>query len=140
MSDIKVDVQSAIKINSKKFNFSLWAHMIFDHIGINTSNIELLIVNDKDGEYYNTVFRKRPGSTNVLSFPDDDNGGLIILCDPVIIKESHELNKTIVERYFQVYCHGILHLCGYTHDIDEDARVMEEIEDNLFEIFKKNES
>ena len=86
------------------------------------------------------VFRKKPGATNVLSFPDDNNGGLIIMCDPVIEDESQHLQTTLEERYFQVFTHGILHLCGYTHDLDDDAKIMEHIEDKLFEIFKKNKS
>jgi len=140
MSDIIIEIQSSIYRDDIVDQLNAWAKLTLNHISITKSYIEIMIVDQAQGEYYNMVYRKKPGPTNVLSFPDDNNGGLIILCDPVINDESQDLNKTLDERYFQVFTHGILHLCGYTHDLDEDAKIMEHIEDKLFEIFKKNES
>lgn len=140
MSDITVEIQSFINRDDITNQLNAWAELTLNHICINKSCIETMIVDRAQGEYYNMVFRKKPGPTNVLSFPDDNNGGLIIMCDPVIEDESHDLKKTLDERYFQVYTHGILHLCGYTHDLDDNAKIMEQIEDKLFDIFKKNKS
>ncbi|MDG2347935.1 MAG: rRNA maturation RNase YbeY [Gammaproteobacteria bacterium] len=140
MSNIIIDIQSSINRDDIANQLDAWAKLTLNKISIKKSYIEAMIVNRAEGEYYNMVFRKKPGATNVLSFPDDNNGGLIIMCDPVIDEESQYLQKQLDERYFQVFTHGILHLCGYTHDLDDDAKIMEHIEDKLFEIFKKNKS
>lgn len=140
MNDITVDIQSSIDQETIINQIPNWTKLVLNQIDIRSSHIDVLIVDVKEGEYYNMVFRKRPGPTNVLSFPEDNNSGLIVLCDEVIQKESMELDRTVEERYFQVYSHGVLHLCGYTHDFDEDTQIMESIEDNLFEMFKKNKS
>ena len=140
MNDITVDIQSSIDQEIIINQIPNWTKLVLNQIDIRSSHIDVLIVDVKEGEYYNMVFRKRPGPTNVLSFPEDNNSGLIVLCDAVIQKESMELDRTVEERYFQVYSHGVLHLCGYTHDFDEDTQIMESIEDNLFEMFKKNKS
>ena len=140
MNDITVDIQCNIHQKNITAKIPAWNKLTLDYIQIKSSHIEVLVVDSKEGEYYNMVFRKRPGPTNVLSFPEEDNNGLIILCNDVIKKESMELDRSLEERYFQVYCHGVLHICGYTHDFEFDTKAMESIEDNLFELFKKNES
>ena len=140
MNDITVDIQSSIDQEIIINQIPNWTKLVLNQIDIRSSHIDVLIVDVKEGEYYNMVFRKRPDPTNVLSFPENNNSGLIVLCDAVIQKESMELDRTVEERYFQVYSHGVLHLCGYTHDFDEDTQIMESIEDNLFEMFKKNKS
>lgn len=138
MKNITVDIESNINTPPSYDLLKKWFLLTIDFIEVSSSNIEILIVNEQKGKYYNSVFRARLGATNVLSFPDDQNGGLIILCDPIITQESIDLHISKEARYFQVFVHGILHLCGFTHDFDEDAVKMENIEIKLFEIFKKN--
>ena len=140
MSDITVDIKTSYEIKTIISQLQSWTKLVLDYIHIDSSSIHVMIVDNEEGEYYNIVYRKKAGPTNVLSFPENNHSGMIVLCHPVIIHESQALKKTLEERYFQVYCHGILHLCEYTHDFDDDTIVMESIEENLFEIFKKNKS
>ena len=104
MKNITVDIQSNLQRSEISNQLNDWANLILNAVSVNESYIETMIVDEAQGEYYNMVFRKRTGPTNVLSFPDESNGGLIVLCDPVIIEESHLLDKSLEERYFQVFC------------------------------------
>lgn len=136
-----------IKLNFETYSSSIgvdeailntWTQLTYQQCGIESAEVDVNVVNRHDGEYYNSVFRKKQGPTNVLSFPDGVSGGEIIMCDPVIIDEAKIHELSITARYFQVYVHGLLHLIGYTHDHDADTREMEAIEDKLFDQFDIN--
>lgn len=140
MKKISVNLEDTHIIGPSLEDLSNWTHQVLNLINIVDSDIKIKIVDDEVSEYHNMVYRNRPNSTNVLSFPEGDNSGLIILCDPVIHKEAKSLNIPLIDRYFQVYIHGVLHLCGYTHEYDHDEAVMTTVENKLFDIFKKNKS
>lgn len=117
-----------------------WTASTYAHCNIPHATVDVQIVDRQEGEYYNNVFRKKPGPTNVLSFPDDASGGEIILCDPVILAEAVTHDISPLGRYYQVYVHGLLHLMGHTHDHDHDTAIMEAIEEKLFETFELNQT
>jgi probable rRNA maturation factor len=63
----------------------------------------------------NRDHRGRDAPTDVLSFPVDETGptaGPRELGDVVICPEhTHDLTEAVV--------HGVLHLCGYDHEVDD---------------------
>ncbi len=97
--------------------------------------ISILLTNDKQMRDINKQFRKQDKPTNVLSFPYDNfpDGtiGDVILAFETIAKEAEELNITFKTHMAHMLIHGVLHLLGYTHDNDEDAEVMESLEDKI---------
>lgn len=54
--------------------------------------------------------------------------GDIILCVPVLKAEAHAQQKSIEAHFAHLTVHGILHLHGYDHEIEEQATLMESIE------------
>ena len=70
----------------------------------------------------------------MLSFPADSplveepELGDIVLCAPVIAAEAAEQGKTARAHWAHMVVHGVLHLCGYDHIDDDEARVMEAAE------------
>ena len=141
MKKISVNLEDTHIIEPSLQDLSNWTHQVLNLITVVDSDIKIKIVDDEVSEYHNMVYRNRPNSTNVLSFPEGDNSGLIILCDPVIHKEAkkskHTRNRSLFSGF---YIHGVLHLCGYTHEYDHDEAVMTTVENKLFDIFKKNKS
>jgi probable rRNA maturation factor len=77
----------------------------------------------------NREHRGRDSATDVLSFPVDESGPAVEpreLGDVVICPEhTEDLTEAVV--------HGVLHLCGYDHEVDDgqmlalQARVLEEL-------------
>lgn len=108
--------------------------------------ITVRIVDAEEGKSLNANYRHKEYATNVLSFyyddpfadlnflEDDDDivnelgQGDIVLCAPVIIQEAAEQKKSILEHTAHLMVHATLHLMGYDHEIEEDARIMENIE------------
>ena len=95
--------------------------------------ITLRIVSAKEGRALNRDYRDKDYATNVLTFvcdatPDGAVSGDIVLCAPVIAKEAREQRKELQHHYAHLVTHGTLHLQGYDHEADNDARVMEQRE------------
>jgi len=92
------------------------------------ANVTLRLVGSREGRALNRDFRGKDYATNVLTFayPDFESlSGDIVLCAPVIAKEAREQRKSIEAHYAHLVVHGMLHLQGYDHENNNDARVME---------------
>jgi probable rRNA maturation factor len=63
-----------------------------------------------------------PGPTDVLSFPQDEDGllGDVVVCPTV----AAEQNPDVASEVRLLLVHGILHLLGYDHEGDEDRTRM----------------
>ncbi len=80
----------------------------------------------------NLRHRRRRGSTNVLSFPatGPEAGGWrhlgdVAACAPVIEDEARTLGREPEAHWAHLLVHGVLHLQGYTHEAEREAREME---------------
>lgn len=100
------------------------------------AEITLRIVDDEEGRTLNRDYRGKDYATNVLTFAYEDEfsgadlplAGDIVLCAPVVAREAMQQNKSIDAHYAHLTVHGVLHLQGYDHEHDEDARLMEALE------------
>ncbi len=108
--------------------------------------IEVSVKFASDGEValLNSVWRKKTGPTNVLSFPmvepelldalDPEGGGELLLGDialahGVCASEAAAKGIAIRDHAAHLVVHGTLHLLGYDHDTGErDAEAMEAVE------------
>jgi len=92
----------------------------------------LRIVDEAESASLNTRFRGRLGPTNVLSFPyeERDRGktqflGDIVICAPIVAAEALAASRSENAHWAHLLIHGILHLRGFDHHTDQDARMME---------------
>ncbi len=80
----------------------------------------------------NARFRDQDKATNVLSFPappnPEDHLGDIALAYGVCAREAAEQGKPIGRHLQHLVVHGVLHLLGYDHMSDDEAKVMEDLE------------
>ena len=76
--------------------------------------LTLRVVGEREGRRLNGAFRKKDRATNVLSFPLDGEGD-IVLCHPVVVREAREQGKRIRAHYAHLVVHGVLHLRGFEH-------------------------
>ncbi len=69
----------------------------------------------------------------MLSFPyeDDPLMGDIVFCPSVIVREAQEQGKTVSAHMAHLVVHGVLHLMGYDHLNDRDAKEMESLETEI---------
>ena len=115
--------------------------------------ISLLACDDTRIAGLNTEFRGKPKPTNVLSWPSEERaaeevGGIPDLPEPgdpddpeelgdiaiaweTCMNEAAEQGKDPHHHVTHLMIHGILHLLGYDHIEDEDARLMENLETRI---------
>jgi probable rRNA maturation factor len=94
------------------------------------AELTLRIVNAAEGRQLNSDFRGKDYATNVLTFVYHDAKakvllGDIVLCAPVVAREAREQGKPLEAHYAHLTVHGVLHLAGFDHETDREAKVME---------------
>ena len=94
----------------------------------------LRVVDEAEGMALNRDYRRKPYATNVLTFAygaETEGGPLsgdIVLCAPVVEREAAQQGKPLAEHYAHLTVHGMLHLQGFEHGNEHDARRMERLE------------
>ncbi|MBI4293749.1 MAG: rRNA maturation RNase YbeY [Betaproteobacteria bacterium] len=95
----------------------------------------LRIVTAREGESLNRAYRRKDCPTNVLTFRYDDEhdtlAGDIVLCAPVIRREARAQGKALLAHYAHLTVHALLHLQGYDHALEREARIMEARETSI---------
>ena len=107
-----------------------------EHIKFNPAlELTIRIVNEAESQQLNETWRKQPGPTNVLSFPFTNPPGLtlpllgdMVICAPLVIREAEQQQKSLDAHWAHLVIHGTLHLLGYDHLDEVQARQMEQLE------------
>jgi probable rRNA maturation factor len=96
------------------------------------TEIVVRIVDVNESAQLNKQYRHKPGPTNILSFPVEVPEGIslnllgdLVVCAPVLEREALEQGKPLNHHWAHIIIHGVLHLLGYDHILDEEAEVME---------------
>ena len=103
--------------------------------------LTIRLSNDKEVKAFNLKWKGINKSTNILSFLNNDQvfssennmvylGDIIISYD-TLIKEVKVRKIDFQDHLSHILIHGILHLKGYTHDKEEDTRIMQNEEKRL---------
>jgi len=104
--------------------------------------VSLLFSTDKKIMHLNKQFRNINKPTNVLSFPSLNNStskfkevflGDIIFSIETILSEAKINNISILDHLIHLFIHGLLHLLGYDHKTEDEARGMENLEITILE-------
>ena len=87
----------------------------------------------------NSTWRHKDAPTNVLSFPAAESASLetspllgdVIMAYETIDREAIEEGKLFVHHASHMIVHGFLHLIGFDHEDEEEARDMENVESRV---------
>lgn len=141
--NVLVDVQNASASDSVPHECDIrdWlVKVVGDSVAGQSVEISVRVVDEYEGRVLNHRYRQIDKATNVLSFSVDDDNlpsdvrrplGDIVLCAPIVEREAAEQEKKIADHWLHLLVHGALHLLGYDHETDDDARQMEAIERDL---------
>ncbi len=136
---IDLDVQIAIEGSNipAEAEFQRWAYKV--PTKENTSAC-LRIVDEPEARTLNHDYRKIDKATNVLSFPAELPDqvkvkflGDIVICASVVFNEAQQQGKALSDHWAHLLIHGLLHLQGYDHVEEKDARRMETLEIEILE-------
>ena len=91
------------------------------------SEISITLINDKKIHKLNKQYRGMDKPTNVLSFElgDDVLLGDIFISLDTVKREAAAAGISVEEHTAHMIVHGVLHLLGYDHIKDSDAKIME---------------
>lgn len=96
------------------------------------------VVDEAEGRELNHRYRGKDKPTNVLSFafeapPESgsDHLGDLVICAPVVVREAREQGKALNDHWAHLVIHGVLHLCGYDHQTEDEAQLMESCEKSI---------
>jgi probable rRNA maturation factor len=102
------------------------------------TELVIRLVNEVESAALNATYRHKQGPTNVLSFPAQTPPevpvnllGDIVICAPLVLREAALQGKLPEAHWAHLVIHGVLHLLGYDHGDDPQARVMEDLETRL---------
>jgi probable rRNA maturation factor len=97
-------------------------------------NISVHIVGDKKIKDINKNYRAKDKITDVISFAleegesipnlEEKDFGDIFICLPQIIRQAKENNILAREEMIRMLVHGILHILGFDHMKESDAKKM----------------
>ena len=88
----------------------------------------------------NQHFRTKSGATNILSFPSDDQSvlteerlfmGDLVLGFETVMSEAKAAGISEQDHIAHLVLHGLLHLAGFDHILEDEAADMEKIESYL---------
>ena len=91
------------------------------------AEVSIILTNDIEIHKLNKQYRDIDKPTNVLSFEMGDDlllGDIYISLDTVK-READAENISVAEHTAHMVVHGMLHLQGYDHIKDDEAKVME---------------
>jgi probable rRNA maturation factor len=106
--------------------------------------ISFLMANNDYIKELNANYRSKDSATNVLSFPMMDGNSLqhenilgdIVISIDKILSESLDQKIDTYKYLSKISIHGILHLLGYDHVLDNDYMVMNQLEEKIINKIK----
>lgn len=136
-ADIILDLQIATEehqnVPSEK-EFYHWATQTI-LLFYEKAEITIRIVTPDESQQLNSQYRHKDKPTNVLSFPfesplemDIPLLGDLVICQQVVEQEAQEQHKPVLAHWAHMVVHGILHLLGYDHLVEQEAQQMESLE------------
>ena len=142
MATLELDVQIASEDDDvpEPGQFEPWVQAALDQSHFQANNelpveLTIRIVDQDESRDLNHTYRQKDKATNVLSFPFESPEGVpvqllgdLIICAPVVLQEAQEQEKAPESHWAHMVVHGTLHLLGYDHIEDQDAREMETLE------------
>jgi probable rRNA maturation factor len=129
MSQLKFSLQNASELAEipAKTLFKKWVQAA---LRVDTE-ATIRIVDAQEALELNSTYRGKNYATNVLTFPLTETPHLmgdIIICAPVVAAEAKAQNISVEAHYAHLTVHGMLHLCGFDHENEHQAELMESLE------------
>jgi probable rRNA maturation factor len=114
----------------RRAQFALWAGAALPG-GAWSNVLSVRVVGAARSRSLNAHYRHKDRPTNVLSFsgagmsPDGLNFlGELVICAPVVAHEAYTGGKSPESHWAHMTVHGVLHLLGFDHERDAEARKM----------------
>jgi probable rRNA maturation factor len=102
------------------------------------AELVIRLVDEAESRELNSRYRGIDASTNILSFPaslpavvETTLLGDLVIAVPVVEREAEQQGKKVEAHWAHLVVHGVLHLLDYTHQEEQDAAIMEGLEQGI---------
>lgn len=136
--------QNSVRIPLRQLQRFLAAAL--NELGLQSDAVAVRLIGDAEMARLNFEYRKKRGSTDVLSFPAEERSlpsdlkrrvrsvggfflGDIAISPAAARRNARALGRTLEEELCILLLHGVLHLLGYDHESDRGE--MERVEIRL---------
>ena len=95
------------------------------------TEVTIRVTDAQEALELNSQYRGKDYATNVLTFVLSEEPHLmgdIIICAPVVAAEASAQHIDLMAHYAHLTVHGMLHLCGFDHENEHQAELMESLE------------
>ena len=105
-----------------------------------TIEVSVLWTDDLTIAELNQKFRSKPGATNILSFPSGELSALsegrlfmgdLVLGFETVMSEAKVAGISEEDHIAHLFLHGLLHLAGFDHILEDETAEMEKLETYL---------
>ncbi|RJQ31435.1 rRNA maturation RNase YbeY [Candidatus Parcubacteria bacterium] len=102
--------------------------------------LSLAIVSASEMKKLNRLYRKKNSVTDVLSFSEKETRGFlvepdylgeIVICLSQAEKQSRQRKIKLSEELAHLFAHGLLHLIGFNHQREKEAKKMANLEKKI---------
>ena len=132
---VRLEVQRRVLTRApRNADFARWAAAALGRRGANRE-VTVRVVGPAESRRLNARYRGKDKPTNVLSFPAAALPaaaaatavplGDLVICAQVVRTEALAQGKPLQAHWAHLVVHGALHLLGYDHESESDARRME---------------
>jgi len=97
--------------------------------------LSIVLVDEDEIRGLNAHYRGKDSVTDVLSFETEEEEpgtseyphllGDVVICPSAAARQAEEYGQTFEQEMALLLTHGILHLLGYDHQDDTEAKIME---------------
>jgi probable rRNA maturation factor len=119
---------------------------VIGELGVASDSVAVCFVTDREMARLNETYRKKKGTTDVLSFPAEERGkpvnvatrvrelrgkflGDIAISPRAALRNARLLERSLSAEIRVLILHGVLHLLGYDHETDRGE--MDRVEGRL---------
>ena len=117
--------------------------------------VDVSLVDEETIHQINRDYRNVDRVTDVISFAFNDDKsaeglildpeiphmlGEIFICVPRALAQAKEIGNTPEREMCFLFCHGLLHLLGYDHMKEEDAKIMFPLQDKILDAVKERKT
>jgi probable rRNA maturation factor len=137
--------QRAVRLD--RLSLKEFVRRVRDELSLGDAEITVCLISDAEMARMNEAFRKKSGSTDVLSFPSVRRQrpisikpgprsqmrstvlGEIAISPAMARRNARRYRRTLANEMRILILHGVLHLLGYDHETDRGR--MNRLEQNL---------
>ncbi|UUM25645.1 rRNA maturation RNase YbeY [Mycoplasmopsis agalactiae] len=135
--------------NGSSFNFKAEYEQILSNLQTyfklkdKEISVDVSIVNNRKIKKLNREYRQKDYATDILSFDFGDKSlyksmpflplGELVISHEKVEEQAKEFGHSLRREYCYLYAHGLIHLMGYDHEVENERIEMNKIVDAIFD-------